>query len=119
MSKQTLGLLKSLKRKLYYQMQAQGEEEDLKGSVPSLVLEEYWGSPTSSVIILLFAFKLLRGKQIPRSDLTQEDAGEELSILTDTNTRQFANNSLQVKTLSPHFCHQPVKFTPLPVRTHG
>lgn len=64
MSKQTLGLLKSLKRKHYYQMQAQGEEEDLKGSVPSLVLEEYWGSPTSSVIILLFAFKLLRGKHI-------------------------------------------------------
>lgn len=66
MSKQIPGLLKSLKRKHYYQLQAQEEEEDLKGSVPSLVLEEYWGSPISSVTTLLFAFKLLRGKQIPR-----------------------------------------------------
>jgi len=41
MSKQIPGLLESLKRKHYYQWQAQREEEDFKGSVRSLVLGEH------------------------------------------------------------------------------
>ena len=116
MSKQIPGLLESLKRKHHYQLQAQGEEEDLKGSVPSLMVGEYLGSPASSAITFLFAFKLLMGKQIPRLALTQEDAGEELSILT---ARQSTNDSPQAKTLSPHFCHQSIKFRPLPMQAHG
>lgn len=116
MSKQIPGLLESLKRKHYYELQAQGEEEDLKGSVSSLVLGEYLGSPVSSAITLLFAFKLLMGKQIPKLALTQGDAGQEPSILTTTEARQSTNDSPEAKTLSPHFCHQPVKFRPMQAR---
>lgn len=39
-------------------MQAQGEEEDLKGSVPNMVLGQHLGRPSSSAIKLPLYFKL-------------------------------------------------------------
>lgn len=115
MSKQIPGLLESLKGKYYYQLLAQGEEEDLKGSVPSLVLGEYLGSPASPAITLLLAFKLLTGKQTARLALTREDAGEELS----TPKYSLTPGSPQAKTFSLCFWHQPVKFRPFPSEARG
>lgn len=58
-------------------MQAQGEEEDLKGSMPNMVLGEHLGRPACSAIKLPLDFKLLMGKLRLRLALTQDDAGEE------------------------------------------